>query len=48
MDIYQGTDDKCDSSEDVSDLESLKNAIDIIKKKLDDVECSCSEDDVKS
>lgn len=48
VDIYQGTDDKCDSREDVSDLESLKNAIDIIKKKLDDVECSCSEDDVKS
>lgn len=47
VDIYQGSDDN-GSNRDDSDLESLKNAIDIIKKKLDDIECSCSNDDIKS
>lgn len=48
VDIYQGTDDNSSNSNENSDLESLKNAIDIIKKKLDDIECTCAQDNINS
>lgn len=41
VEIYQGN--NCESkNDDVSDLESLKNAIELIKKKLEEIERSCN------
>lgn len=43
-DLYKESDSTNNSDNDFSDLESLKNAIDMIKKKLDDIEESCNKE----
>lgn len=47
--IYQsGSDDNKSTDNQPSDLESLKKTIDIIKEKLDDLDCNSCKNDIKS